>query len=87
LEALTAEVFKVKEQTRLISAIGNKALAKKHWEDIFKKIQVTQVHSDMYKSVCLNFLIGEPYRADLHIDYIESVSARASGEKNIEDTL
>jgi hypothetical protein len=48
---------------------------------------VTQVHSDMFKSVCLNFLIGEPYRADLHIEYIESVSARASGEKNIEDTL
>jgi hypothetical protein len=41
----------------------------------------------MYERVCLNFLIGEPYRADLHIEYIESVSARASGEKNIVDTL
>jgi hypothetical protein len=41
LQALTDEVNKCKEHTRLIQALGNKALVKKtHWDDIFKKINM-----------------------------------------------
>lgn len=47
LEALTAEVMRVKDHTRLISALGNRAMLDKHWNRVFDVIGVQKM-GNMY---------------------------------------
>ena len=86
LEALTSEVMRVKDHSRLISALGNKAMLDKHWNRVFDVIGVQKM-GNMYQNITLNYLISEPYRADTHIEEIEVIAAQATGEKNIKDTM
>jgi dynein heavy chain len=83
LEQTLKEVYSVMEHRNLISALGNNYLKEKHWQEIFGILP--DGHSGSMAQFSLQSLLEKGI--EQHVERVEEVSARASGEANILNTI
>ena len=88
LNSLQAKVRMISGYLPIIMALGNKDLTENHWMQILDQLDNGEMLKENLKSkrpFCLQELIAS--RIEDHREFVEEISARASGEAQIEADL
>jgi hypothetical protein len=82
LEATLVEVRKILDHKNLIAALGNKDMKTKHLTEIWKLLPDAPPTVDQFR---LDEMISKGI--ENHVEAVETISAKATGESNILNTI